>query len=65
MLLLIEPVQVMLVGAVYDRAFCPRINEIRAVIDRAYRRLAITQTGSLWRRPKRNLVRVAFWDSLD
>jgi len=26
------------VGAVYDRAFFPEINEIRAVTDRAYRR---------------------------
>ena len=37
-----EPVQVMIVGAVYDRAVFPRINEIRAVTDRAYKRLAIT-----------------------
>src|SRR5213593_4326445 len=32
----IDPVDLSAVGAVYDRAFFPAINEIRAVIDRAY-----------------------------
>jgi hypothetical protein len=38
------------VGAVYDRAVFPRIKEIRAVIDRAYSRFAVTWTRFFQRR---------------